>query len=121
MPTPRCVLLVSLAAALTRSSQGVDLLQQYPTPLTLDMDTKSGLRRFFVVDKEAETARYIDAFENRAVKPPPPITPGLAAEVFDELWKAFDRDYAMFVLRPEVDWGRLPEQFRPRVGQPLRL
>jgi hypothetical protein len=42
------------------------------------------------------------------------ITPDLARAAFDHLWQAFDRDYAMFVLRPEVDWTKLREQYRPR-------
>jgi hypothetical protein len=38
----------------------------------------------------------------------------LKAEAFDKLWDAFDRDYAMFVLRPEADWAKLREQYRPK-------
>jgi len=41
----------------------------------------------------------------------------LAEEAFDQLWSEFDRRYAMFVLRPEVDWTKLREQFRPRALQ----
>jgi len=52
--------------------------------------------------------------KGRALKLPPAITPELAAKAFDRLWEAFDRDYAMFVLRPEVDWNKSREQFRPR-------
>ena len=36
-----------------------------------------------------------------------------AGDAFDQLWSAFDRDYSMFVLRPEVDWNQSREQFRP--------
>ena len=39
---------------------------------------------------------------------------GLAAAAFDQLWESFDRDYAMFALRPEVDWDRLRELYRPK-------
>jgi Peptidase family S41 len=83
-----------------------------PKDLTVDVDTQGGPRRFFVVDREAETARYIAAFEQRTVKPSPAITPELAAEAFDQLWEAFDSEYAMFALRPELDWARLREQSR---------
>ncbi len=38
----------------------------------------------------------------------------LAAQVFDRVWEAFDKDYAMFVLRPQVDWDKLREQYRPK-------
>jgi len=85
-----------------------------PKDLTVDVDTKDGPRRFFGVDTDAQTARYVAAFENRNVKPPPTFTADSAAAAFDQLWEAFDRDYAMFVLRPEVDWAKLREQYRPK-------
>ena len=85
-----------------------------PKEMTVDVDTRGGLRRFFAVDTEAQTAKYVAAFEKRYVKPPPPITPALAEEAFDKLWQAFDRDYAMFTLRPEVDWTALRNQYRPK-------
>lgn len=44
----------------------------------------------------------------------PEFSPALAQKAFDELWQAFDKDYAMFVLRPEVDWNKLRDQFRPK-------
>jgi hypothetical protein len=45
------------------------------------------------------------------------INPALAATAFDQLWAAFDRDYAMFKLRPQVDWAGLREQYRPKALQ----
>ena len=48
------------------------------------------------------------------VKPPPAITAALTKETFDQLWEAFDQKYAMFRLRPEVDWAKLREQHRPK-------
>ncbi|SPE60775.1 putative Calcium/calmodulin-dependent protein kinase [Verrucomicrobia bacterium] len=44
----------------------------------------------------------------------PAFTPALAEQAFDQLWEAFDREYAMFALRPEVDWGQLRQQYRPQ-------
>src|SRR6185295_6960009 len=85
-----------------------------PKDLTVDIDTKDGVRRFFVIDREASKADYVPAFARRAVKAPPKITPALAGETFDKLWQGFDRDYSMFVLRPEVDWTKLREEFRPK-------
>lgn len=35
-------------------------------------------------------------------------------EAFDQLWQAFDKDYAMFAIKPEVDWKRLGEEYRAR-------
>ncbi|HZR16232.1 MAG TPA: S41 family peptidase [Verrucomicrobiae bacterium] len=47
-------------------------------------------------------------------EPPSKLPPTLAAKAFDELWEAFDSNYAMFALRPEVDWHRLQELYRPK-------
>jgi hypothetical protein len=85
-----------------------------PNAMTVDVDTKDGPRRFFGVDTEAQTARYVAAFENRSVRQPPGLTPKLAETAFDQLWEAFDQKYAMFALRPEVDWTKLREQYRPK-------
>jgi len=85
-----------------------------PKDMTVDVDTKDGRRRFFGVDTAAQTAEYVDAFSRRAVKPPSALTAGTAEAAFDQLWEAFDRDYAMFVLRPEVDWAKLREEYRPK-------
>ena len=92
---------------------GTNAMIPEPKDLTVDMDTEGGPRRFFAVDTEAGAARYVAAFEKRSVKLPPAITPDLARKAFDQLWEAFDKDYAMFVLRPEVDWAKLRGQFRP--------
>ena len=84
-----------------------------PEQMTVDMDIAGGPRRFFVVDTAAVTAEYHSPFEQRSVPVPPAITFDLAAAAFDQLWEAFDKDYAMFVLRPEVDWAALRAQNRP--------
>lgn len=70
-----------------------------PNEFLLDVDMKNGLRRKFWLHPEKRQTAF---------------TPELAADAFDQLWKAFDRSYAMFGLRPEVDWNRAREQFRPR-------
>jgi hypothetical protein len=93
---------------------GMNAMIPEPKDMTVDVDTKDGPRRFFGVDTEAQTARYVAAFENRSVRQPPDLTPILAEEAFDKLWEAFDRKYAMFVLRPEVDWAKLREKYRPK-------
>jgi hypothetical protein len=85
-----------------------------PKDMTVDVDTKDGPRRFFSVDTEAQTAEYVDAFASRPVKLPSALTDGTATAAFDQLWDEFDRKYAMFVLRPEVDWAKLREQYRPK-------
>ncbi len=85
-----------------------------PKDLTVDCDTANALRRFFIVDTQAGTAEYVDAFVNDAVPQPPAFSKDLGAQAFDQLWEAFDEKYAMFVLRPEVDWAKLREQYRDK-------
>jgi len=106
----------SIANAKMRSSwqAGGNAMIPEPKDLTVDVDTKDGVRRFFVVDAEARTAKYVAAFEQSAVKLPAAFSAKSSAAAFDQLWEAFDRDYAMFVLRPEVDWAKLREQYRPK-------
>jgi hypothetical protein len=45
---------------------------------------------------------------------PKAAAPSMASlqEAFDKLWGSFDRDYALFVLRPDVDWNASRSQFR---------
>jgi hypothetical protein len=93
---------------------GAKALIPNPPDVTLDLDTSTSTRRFFVVDTEAKTMKYIAAFEDRAVRQPAPFSAELAAEGFDKLWQAFDEEYAMFILRPELDWSKLREQYRPK-------
>jgi C-terminal processing protease CtpA/Prc len=37
-----------------------------------------------------------------------------AEQVFDTVWESYDREYAMFTIRPEVDWAKLRDEYRPR-------
>jgi hypothetical protein len=50
----------------------------------------------------------------REAEAPSSLPPALAAKAFDQLWEAFDREYAMFTLRPEVDLNQLRELYRPK-------
>jgi hypothetical protein len=93
---------------------GTNALIPDPATIIADADTPDGLRRFFIVTTTNQSATYVAAFEGMYFKPPPPITPALAETAFDQLWDYFDLSYAMFVLRPEVNWARMREQYRPR-------
>ena len=85
-----------------------------PKDMTVDVDTTNRVRRFFVVDNEAHSAKYISAFEKGALKQPPTFRREAAEAAFDQMWEEFDRKYAMFVLRPKVDWSKLREEYRPK-------
>jgi hypothetical protein len=93
---------------------GMNAMIPEPKDLTVDVDTSAGTRRFFAVDTAAGKADYASYFATRGVKPAPTFSVAAAEEAFDTLWKAFDRDYAMFVLRPDVDWTKLRDQYRPK-------
>ncbi len=82
--------------------------------LTFDADTIGGKRRFFVVDTKANTATYEGAFESRTIPEDKPFNKKDAETSFDKLWEEYDHSYAMFVIRPEVDWDKLREQYRPK-------
>lgn len=105
-----------IARAKMRSSWQSNGRAMIPPPeaMTVDVETLTGIRRFFSVDKAAGSARYVSAFESQVVKRPPPVTQALAEATFGQVWSAFDRDYAMFTLRPEVNWPALREELRPR-------
>jgi hypothetical protein len=85
-----------------------------PNDLIVDADIREGLRRFFIVDLGSRMAAYAAAFEAQKFRPPPLLTPALAEAAFDQLWEVFDSGYAMFVLRPQVDWAKLRDQYRPQ-------
>jgi len=105
-----------IAAHKFHSSFHADTNALIPKPgdLIIDADTTNRVRRFFIVDREARASGYVAAFEDQAFHPPPPLTPALAEAAFDQLWDAFDSTYAGFVLRPEIDWDKLRNEWRPR-------
>lgn len=87
--------------------------------LTFDLETQEGKRRFYSVDLEKNKVRYEQAFAGRVVPKPPADTVNEeeALAAFDKTWEAFDKEYPMFGLRPEVDWNALREQYRPLAAQ----
>ena len=39
-----------------------------------------------------------------------------AVAAFDKVWEAFDREYAMFAIKPNVNWAKLRTIYRPRAA-----
>ncbi len=77
----------------------------------VDVDVTEGQRRFFSIDlNKKEVKHFPDLNKAISVKR---ISQNDAELSFDMIWNAFDRDYAMFVIRPEVDWDALKVQYRP--------
>jgi hypothetical protein len=93
---------------------GDNALIPKPNDVIIDVDTPERLRRFFIVDRAEKTAAYANAFEHQAFRPHPALTPELAAQTFDQIWDNFDTTYAMFIIRPEVDWDRSRDEWRPK-------
>ncbi|MCA9018623.1 MAG: hypothetical protein KDA74_00645 [Planctomycetaceae bacterium] len=82
--------------------------------LIFDLETKEGNRRFYALDTRQQTVQYVDAFRQRILPVAAPFKAGDGAEIFDKVWSAFDREYAMFVIKPDVDWQKLRDEYRPR-------
>jgi len=81
--------------------------------IIVDLETDLQQRRFFMVDTDAPTIEYHPAFAKQGLPAAAPMSANEAAAVFDEVWAAFDEEYAMFVIKPEVDWDALRVQYRP--------
>jgi Big-like domain-containing protein len=47
---------------------GMNAMIPEPKDMTVDVDTKTGVRRFFAVDTQAKTAGYVNAFERQPVR-----------------------------------------------------
>ncbi len=115
-----------VAAKFTSSwHAGMGAMIPDPNYTTVDLDTTGGVRRFFSVEATKAGGAtgeppwpakltYIPAFESRVVPAEEPIDRAAAEAGFDMVWTEFDRRYAMFVLRPDVDWAKLRDEYRPK-------
>ena len=81
--------------------------------VVVDLDTGKRERYFFAIDDEQNAVQYYDAFARRALPEDKAIDGDAAAAAFDEVWETFDREYAMFAIKPNVDWNALRAKYRP--------
>jgi hypothetical protein len=60
----------TIAGAKFRASYhaGINAMIPDPKDMTVDVDTKLGLRRFYMVDTQAGTSEYVNAFERQPVR-----------------------------------------------------
>lgn len=86
-----------------------------PNSIILDVETAEGNRRFFGVDAQAGTVKAEDDFTRMALPVVKPLSREEALKVFDTVWKAFDEEYAMFTIKPDVDWQKQRDTLRPQV------
>jgi hypothetical protein len=47
-------------------------------------------------------------------EPPFRFTPETVGKGFDEMWASMDRNYSYFTLKPDVDWAKLSDEYRPK-------
>ena len=87
------------------NSAETDTLEQYPTTLTSGDHEPTQARACQSSALVSESGAATGSTES--------FTRELAARSFDQLWDAYDKQYAMFVLRPEVDWNELRAKYRP--------
>ena len=83
--------------------------------IVLDIDTVSGSRNFYDFDTKAGTVHLETYFLDIPVKSPVPIDRKKATEAFDTVWKKFDETYAKFVIKPDVNWKKLRDRYKPEV------
>jgi len=81
--------------------------------MVVDVETAQRPRRFFIVNDGEQSVQYMPSFEGHPLPISEGIAPDDALRAFDETWETFDREYAMFTLKPDVDWAALRDQYRP--------
>ena len=84
--------------------------------VVIDCETSERERRFYVIDTNKQTARYVDAFRQQALSVPLPLEQGQAVRIFDQVWYAFDREYALFAVKQQIDWQQLKQEYQPRAA-----
>ena len=84
--------------------------------LIVDADTDAGARRFYFVDRQAGSVEYVSEFEAKPLPVLAPITRRDAQAAFDEVWKAFDREYPTFPLLPDLDWDATGKSHRNQIA-----
>jgi hypothetical protein len=85
--------------------------------VTFDLEIRDGARRFYSLDTATgKLVAPVGAFRNRPLPRPKPLSSQEALAVFEKVWNAFDRGYAMFAVKPGVDWAKLRESYRSRAA-----
>lgn len=88
--------------------------------MLVDVDTSSSTRsgdaavvgRRYELDRNNAKVRYSAEFESKPVPACAPIARKDAEKIYDDVWQAFDREYANFELLPKLDWKKLGAERR---------
>ncbi|MBZ0255950.1 hypothetical protein K8I31_07805, partial [bacterium] len=88
-----------------RNSYHAGQLAMIPEPscFVFDIDTDS-IRRFFHVDEDKDKIDYSHKMANWILPKPVTLDAAMAKDIFDQVWTEFDKTYAMFAIKPDVDW-----------------
>ncbi len=86
----------------------------------VDVDTSSSTRtgdasvvgRRYELDRNNAKVRYSAEFESKPVPASARIAKKEAEKIYDDVWQAFDREYANFELLPKLDWKKLGAEQR---------
>ena len=84
--------------------------------IVVDLETKSGTRRFFSLDMKEQKLEYEPFFEKKALPWLAPIAKDDALAAFQEVVDAFDKEYAKFGLHPEYDFAKSAAALKKKVG-----
>ncbi len=105
-----------------------DNLPMVPTreSLIFDIDTVEGPRRFYSIDRAKPSIQYVGAFAERQTPQPSSVAlrKGEAKAALQKVWSTFDKEYAMFAIKPDVDWKKLKKRYEPlaaKVDNPMEL
>ena len=83
--------------------------------IVFDAETADGPRRFLMIDTQADGAKYEPWFADRALPKLVEVDQAAALAALETVWRAFDTEYAMFVIKPQVDWSKLRDEYRLRM------
>ncbi len=84
--------------------------------IVFDAEMVGGRRRFYGIDTKKNEVKYEDYFAGRGLPPVVPADAATGQAALDEVWKAFDAEYPLFTLRPEVDWAALRDAAAARMA-----
>ncbi|MBC8869336.1 MAG: Ig-like domain-containing protein, partial [Planctomycetes bacterium] len=84
--------------------------------IVFDLETRERARRYYFLDTDTAKIEYEDYFRTHSLPVAKLLDSEAALEAFDNVWGAFDREYAMFVIKPQVNWANLRKTYRPRAA-----
>lgn len=82
-----------------------------------DVETTAGGRHCYGIDRNGGTVEYANELASKPLPELEPIDSERALAVFDEVWSAFDAEYAKFSRHRKLDWRALGDEYRELAGR----